>query len=86
VPLILLLLGISSTCINLKGLEPFRPVAILATLSFLGLVFWQLYLKPVSCEEEKICVNNTSLRRQRILFWIIAITSLLLLVVPWYAK
>ena len=85
-PLILLLLGISSTCLNLKALEPFRPIAVLVTLSFLGFVFWRLYLKPATCEAEKVCVSKASLRSQRILFWIMAVILLLLLALPWYAN
>lgn len=85
-PLGLLLLGIGETWAStLTVLEPFRPFAIFITLGFLGIAFWQLYLKPVKCEPRTTCERPCYLQTQRTLFWIITVILLLLLMFPWYA-
>lgn len=85
-PLVLLALGIGGAWVGtLTALAPYRPIAIGASLFFLGLAFWKLYFKPVPCEPGKVCAMPRHLQMQRILFWIIAIILLLLLAFPWYA-
>ncbi|HGT2643549.1 TPA: mercuric transporter MerT family protein [Legionella pneumophila] len=85
-PLILLLLGISGAWVStLTILEPIRPFAILLTLGFLSVAFWQLYLKPVKCKPGAICEKPRSLGVSRLIFWIITVILLLLLMLPWYA-
>ena len=85
-PLVLLLLGISGAWVStLTSLAPIRPFAVLITLGFLGVAFWQLYLKPVKCEPGAVCEKPRYLQIQRIVFWIITIILLLLLTLPWYA-
>jgi len=86
-PLVLLLLGIGSAWIStLTVFAPWRPVAIVITLLFLGLAFWQLYLRPRSCALGEACAVPSKLRLQRVIFWIVAIILFLLLTIPWYAS
>jgi mercuric ion transport protein len=85
-PLALLAFGIGGAWIaNLTALEPLRPWFIAATLLFLGLAFRRLYLQPQVCEPGAACADPTVLKRQRLIFWGVALALLGLLSVPWLA-
>lgn len=85
-PLALLALGIGGAWIaNLTALEPYRPVFIVAALVFLGLAFRKLYLVPAACTPGQVCAVPASRKRQRVIFWFVAIPLLALLAFPWYA-
>ena len=85
-PLVLLMLGIGGAWVaTLTALEPLRPWLIGATVLFLGLAFRRLYLQPQVCEPGAACAGQIVLRRQRWLFWIVALALLALLSVPWLA-
>jgi len=85
-PLVLLMLGIGGAWIaNLTALEPMRPWLIAATLLFLGLAFRRLYLQPQVCEPGAACAEPIVVRRQRLIFWVVALALLALLSVPWLA-
>lgn len=85
-PLALLTLGIGGAWIaNLTALEPLRPWFIAATLLFLGLAFRRLYLQPQICEPGAMCAEPIVLKRQRLIFWVVALALLALLSVPWLA-
>ncbi|MGH8638892.1 MAG: mercuric transporter MerT family protein, partial [Burkholderiales bacterium] len=71
-PLVLLALGIGGAWIgNLTALEPYRPVFIAATVLFFGLAFRKLYLQPQACAAGAECADPLTLRRQRIVFWVV---------------
>ena len=85
-PLVLLMLGIGGAWIsNLTALEPLRPWFIAATLLFLGRAFRRLYLQPQVCEPGAACAEPIVLKRQRLIFWLVALGLLALLSVPWLA-
>ena len=85
-PLVLLTLGIGGAWIaNLTALESLRPWFIVATLLFVGLAFRRLYLQPQVCEPGAVCAEPIVLKRQRLIFWIVALVLLALLLVPWLA-
>jgi mercuric ion transport protein len=85
-PLALLGLGIGGAWIaNLTALEPMRPWLIAATLLFLSLAFRRLYLQPQVCEPGALCAEPIVLKRQRFIFWVVALLLLGLLSVPWLA-
>jgi len=85
-PLVLLMLGIGGAWVaNLTALEPLRPWFIGATLLFLGLAFRRLHLQPQVCAPGAACIDPLVLRRQRWIFWIVALALLGLLSVPWLA-
>ena len=85
-PLALLGLGVSGAWIgNLSALEPIRPLFIGATLVFLGLAFRRLYLAPQVCEPATACADPKALARQRGIFWLVTVTLVGLLAVPWLA-
>jgi mercuric ion transport protein len=83
-PLLLLSLGIGGGWIaHLTALEPYRPVFIMLTVVLLGLAFRKLYLVPQNCAVGKDCVVDRTRNKQRILFWILAPTTLGLIASPW---
>jgi mercuric ion transport protein len=85
-PLVLLALGVSGAWVSqLTALEPLRPVFIGTALVFLGLAFRKLHVAPPLCESGKPCAQPKSLRKQRAVFWIVAVPLLALLAFPWYA-
>jgi mercuric ion transport protein len=85
-PLVLLTLGIGGAWIaHLAAFEPFRPWLVAATLLFLGLAFRKLYRQAPVCEPGASCADPAVLRRQRVVFWLVALALLALLSVPWVA-
>lgn len=85
-PLVLLGLGIGGTWIaRLTAMEPYRPVLVALTLLFLGLAFRKLYLVPQVCEPGTPCADPRTLRRQRLIFWLVVAVLLGLLAVPLFA-
>lgn len=85
-PVVFLMLGISGSWIgNLTAMEPYRPIFIGITLMFLGLAFRKLYLTPQNCAVDSTCAQPANLRKQRILFWLIAALVTVMVAFPWYA-
>ncbi len=85
-PLLLLALGVSGAWIgSLTELEPYRPYLIGLTMVFLGLSFRELYLVPQACAAGTLCADPRSLRRQRLVFWVVCLLLLALIAVPWVA-
>ncbi len=85
-PLLLLTLGISGSWIStLSALAPYRPLFIALTLLFLGLAFRKLYLVPPHCAVDTPCAQPARQRKQRLLFWLVAVIVLAMVTFPWYA-
>ncbi|SDG70982.1 mercuric ion transport protein [Pseudomonas benzenivorans] len=85
-PLLLLALGIGGAWVgNLTAMEPYRPIFIGLTLLFLGLALRKLYLVPQVCAPGTPCVDPRTIKRQRLVFWVVAVLLLGLLAVPWFA-
>jgi mercuric ion transport protein len=85
-PLVLLTLGIGGAWIgSLTAFEPYRPLFIGLTLLFLGLAFHKHYLAPQVCATGTPCADPQTARRQRLIFWSVAVPLLGLLAVPWFA-
>jgi len=85
-PLVLLALGIGGAWIgSLTAFEPYRPVFIGLTLLFLGFAFRKLYLVPRACAPGTSCIDPQAPKRQRLIFWSVAVLLLGLLAVPWFA-
>lgn len=82
-PLVLGFFGVGSLALAAK-LEPLRPLFIGITAGFLGLGFYQAYRKP-KCKPGEACAVPANRRRQRILLWVVAVISVLVLTFPYYA-
>jgi len=84
-PLVLLALGIGGSWISsLTALEPYRPFFIAITLIFLFLAFRKLYLVPRQCAPDDACAVPTTLRNQRIIFWLVTVVLIALVTFPYY--
>jgi mercuric ion transport protein len=82
----LLTLGVSGAWIgSLTALEPYRPIFIGLTVLFLAGAFHRLYLARQVCTPGSACANPRTLKRQRVIFWIVAILVLGLIAIPWLA-
>ncbi len=85
-PLVLLAFGIGGAWVStLTHLDFLRPIGIVVTVFFLGLVYWKLYITPRRCATEQRCAKPAIRRSQRLIFWIVVVLLVLLLAFPWYA-
>jgi mercuric ion transport protein len=85
-PLVLLSLGISGAWIGrLTALEPVRPYFAALTLVFLALAFQRLYRSPKACATDQPCALPQVRRRQRWIFWVVAVVLVTLLGIPFAA-
>jgi len=79
-PVVLLSLGIGTAFVGaLTQFAFLRPIAIVVALIFLGLAFWQLYIKPISCDAKQTCTSYTT----HIIFWIVTLIVILAIAFPW---
>ena len=84
-PLVLISLGIGGTWISyLTAFEPYRWIFVILSLVFIFMAFRKLYLVPRACLPGTPCADPRTLRRQRIIFWVVTLLLLLLLTFPWY--
>lgn len=85
-PLVLVMLGISGAWIGqLTALEPYRPIFIGVTAVFMVLAFRQLYIVPARCAPGEACANPRLQKRQRQIFWVVAVGLAALIAFPWAA-
>jgi len=85
-PLLLLTLGISGAWIGtLTAMEPYSPYLTALTVLILFFAFRKLYLVPQNCEDGSVCENSHAVKKQKILFWIIAPILLAMVSFPYYA-
>ncbi len=80
------MLGVGGAWIaHLTAFEPLRPLFIGLTVVFLGFAYRRIYLIPQACEPGTVCVDSRTLRRQRVVFWIVSISLIVLIALPWVA-
>lgn len=86
-PLVLVTFGVGGAWLStLTQFEPVRPVFVVLTLGLLALAWTRLYRRQVVCAPGQPCADPAVLRRQRLIFWLVATPLLLLLAFPWYAS
>ncbi|WP_275272332.1 mercuric transporter MerT family protein [Limnobacter sp. P1] len=77
-PLLLLAVGVgSSASIGIfAALEPYRPVFMVITISLLAFAYYKMFWRKEGC--------NACSRGQKLIYWLIAVLSMLMLAVPWF--
>ncbi len=68
----------------MTALEPYRPYLMALTFLFLGGAFYLVYRKPkaADCTADAACCKNGSRKVQKILLWVAALFSLVMLFSP----
>jgi mercuric ion transport protein len=86
-PLVLLTLGVSGAWIgNLTALEPYKPYFATAALIFIGLGFYQVYVKPKkACADDSYCARPQSSHFTQMALWIGTALVILALTINWWA-
>jgi mercuric ion transport protein len=85
-PLVLVLLGVGGAWgSRLVALEPYQPYFIAAALVFFGFAYYRLYLRPAKCAPGETCAVPPTRKRQKALFWGVAVLALALMSTPLYA-
>jgi len=85
-PLVLVLLGVGGAWgSRLVALEPYQPYFITAALAFFGFAYYRLYLRPAECAPGDMCAVPATRKRQKALFWAVAVVAVALMSTPLYA-
>lgn len=85
-PLLLVVLGIGGAWgSRLMALEVYQPYFIVAALALFGYAFFKLYRKPMDCSPGEACAIPAVRRRQRVIFWLVALAAGTLMSFPLYA-
>lgn len=72
-PLVLVTLGLGGAWMaSLRFLEAFQPLFAAVTFACLGYAFYSLYIQPRQCAPGDTCASPAVLKRQRIVFWLVA--------------
>ncbi len=85
-PVLLVVLGLGGAWSSrLTALEPFQPFFIAAAIALFGFAFYRLYSKPEACSPGEACAVPAVWRRQRAMFWVVALSAVSLMTFPPYA-
>ena len=85
VPFALMAVGIGGAWMSFfVALEPYRPYFVGVTLICLAAAFYKLYFVPRRCEVNGVCVDQSALRRSRMILWGITIALIAVLTFPYY--
>lgn len=83
-PLLLVSLGLSGAWVsNLRVLEPFRPVFIVAALVAMFFAYRRIYRPAAACAPGELCAVPETKRAYKALFWIVAALVLIALGFPY---
>jgi len=86
-PLLLVALGFGGAwAARLQALTPLEPAFYALTLGFMGFAFHRLYIRPRRCVPGEVCEAPHVLRRQRAVFWIVAVAIVAMALFPLYAS
>ena len=87
VPLVLISLGVSGAWIGqLTALEPYKPYFAAVALVFIGLGFYQVYVKPKkACAEDSYCARPQASIITQTALWIGTALVILALTINWWA-
>jgi len=80
-PTVYVLFGVSVSGLSVFApLEPYRPLFMTVAVALLGSAFYHLYVRPPAFE----CAENgrSSLRTQRLLFWVASVVFMVAALSP----
>ena len=81
-----MLIGVSGAWgSRLLALAPLQPFFVAAAVISFGFAFHRLYLKREACAPGEACAAPGVRRRQRVIFWVLAVTATALMSFPLYA-
>lgn len=84
-PFVLVSLGVSGSWISsLSKFDSYRPFFILFTLLMLLYAGWMLYRPIENCLEGSICSIPRLRKNYRILYWVIATCTIILITSPYW--
>jgi mercuric ion transport protein len=84
--LLLVVLGVGGAWgSRLVALEPYQPFFAAAALAFFGFAFYRLHRKVATCAPGEACALPAVRRRQRVIFWVVALVAAALMAFPLYA-
>jgi mercuric ion transport protein len=83
-PVVFSLMGAGALSAASTTLEPYRPWFVIATVALLGGAFYSAY-RPIASDEscDDVC-TPTSRRTAKILVWIAAMATAILIAFPYY--
>ncbi len=82
-PFLLVLAGLGGAWLSwLTALQPFRPLFVVLALAALAIGFYRLHFRP--CDPDGRCADPRVRKRQRLIFWSVALFLLLFITFPWY--
>lgn len=85
-PLLLVVLGVGGAWgSRLVALEPYQPYFVAAALAAFGHAFYRLYRRQEVCAPGEACATPAVRRRQRLIFWVVALVAAALMAFPLYA-
>ncbi|MES1952874.1 MerT mercuric transport protein [Salinisphaera sp. S4-8] len=85
-PVLLISIGVGGAWMSsLTALEPYRPIFVVITLALLIFAGWRLNRREPGCDSDTACARPAVKRRQRLIFWLLALLVTALLTFPWYA-
>ena len=85
-PLLLIALGVGGAWgSRLVALEPLQPFFVAGALAFFAIAFHRLYRKPEAGAPGEVCAVSAVRRRQRAIFWVVALIAAALMAFPIYA-
>lgn len=85
-PLLLVVLGIGGAWgSRLVALDVYQPYFIAAAVAFFGYAYFKLCRAPETCEPGEVCAVPAVRRRQRGIFWVLAVAAAALMSLPLYA-
>ena|SRR5438270_291888 len=87
VPLVLVTLGVSGAWIgNLTALAPYKPLFTAVALVFIGLGFWQVYIRPKRKRADgNSCATPQSSMITKAALWFAIILTIIALTTDWWA-
>lgn len=84
VPILTIVGGLSGAASSFGWVQPYRPYLIAATVTILGIAFYQAY-RPVKKDNCGCAIEKKHFLQSKTFLWIITVMSVLLMTFPYYS-